>query len=110
MRKLKTSDVFSFARAAKKLGIKDKFRTIAQNAESGQDVWNSGFDLIWELFDAATEANGEKHIYDFLAGPFEMPAKAIADLELDQLMEMLKQLARENNLAGFFRHAAGLMR
>ena len=110
MRKLKTSDVFPFARVAKKLGVKDKFRAIAQNAESGKDVWDSGFDLIWELFDAATDTNGEKQIYEFLAGPFEMPAKAISDLDLDQLMEMLKQLAEENNLAGFFKHAAGLMR
>lgn len=110
MRKLKTTDVFSFCRALKKLGIKEKFKNMAQEADSAADVWDRGFNLIWELFDTATEAKSEQPIYEFLAGPFEMSAKEVRDLDLDQLLPMLQQLAAENNLVGFFKSAAGLMK
>lgn len=110
MRKLKTSDIPSLCRSVKKLGLKEQFKQIAQEANSGQDVWNRGFDLIWNLFDVATEKNGEAAIYEFLAGPFEMTPKEVRDLDLDVLIPNLQQLAAENNLTVFFKSAARLMR
>jgi len=110
MRKLKTTDIFSFCRTVKKLGIKDKIKSLSQEANSAQDVWDNGFNIIWELFDAATENNGEASLYDFLAGPLEMKPKEIRELDLDKLLPMLQQLAAENNLVGFFKSAAGLMK
>ena len=110
MRKLKTSDIASLCRSVKKLGLKEQFKTIAQEANSGQDVWNRGFDRIWGLFDVATEKNGEMAIYEFLAGPFEMKPTEVRDLDLDVLIPNLQQLAAENNLAVFFKSAARLMR
>lgn len=108
MRKLKTTDVFSFCRVIKQIGAKDKFREIAMKANSADDVFDSGFDLVWDLFDIATETNSEHHIYEFLAGPFEMKPAEIQDLDLDKLFPMLKQLAAENNLLYFFERAAAL--
>ena len=110
MRKLKTSDIPSLCRTVKKLGLKDKFRALAQEANNGQEVWDRGFNLIWELFDVATEANGEMAIYEFLAGPFEMTAKEVSDLDLDVLIPNLQQMAADNNLAVFFKSAARLMK
>lgn len=110
MRKLKTSDIPSLCRTVKKLGLKDRFRTLAQEANNGQEVWDRGFNLMWELFDAATEAHGELAIYEFLAGPFEMTAEEVCDLDLDVLIPNLQQLAAENNLSVFFKSAAKLMR
>ena len=110
MRKLKTSDVPVLCRCLKKLGVKEQFRAVAQQANSMVDVWDKGFDLIWSLFDVATEPEGEGAIYEFLAGPFEVTPEELADLDLDKLMEGLQQLARENNLANFFKFAAKSMR
>lgn len=110
MRKLKTSDVASFCRSVKKLGIKEKFKALAQEANNGQEVWDRGFNLIWELFDVATEVNGEMAIYEFLAGPFEMTAEEVRDLDLDVLIPSLQQMAAENNLSVFFKSAAKLMK
>ena len=110
MRKLKTSDIPVLCRCLKKLGAKEQFRTIAQEADSMKDAWDRGFDLIWGLFDAATEETGESTIYKFLAGPFEMTPKEVKDLDLGTLFSNLKQLAEESNLETFFKFAAKSMK
>lgn len=110
MRKLKTTDIPAFCRGIKQLGLKDEFKRIAMEANKVQDVWDFGFDIIWKLFDIATEREGEVVIYEFLAGPFEMTTQEVADLDLDVLIANCKQLAAENNLGAFFKSAAKLMR
>lgn len=110
MRKLKTSDIPALCRGLKKLGLKDKIKAVAQQANDMADVWEKGFDLIWELFDIATESGGEGVIYEFLSRPFEMTPEEVADLELDILIANCQTLARENNLGAFFKSAAQLMR
>lgn len=110
MRKLKTTDIPALSRCLKKLGVKEQFREIALKADSMADVWSNGFDLVWNLFDAATETAGERAIYDFLAGPFEMTPEQVADLDLDVLIDNLKKLVEENNLGTFFSIAARLMK
>lgn len=110
MRKLKTGDIPVLCRTLKKLEVKDKIRAIAQEADTVRDIWEKGFDLVWDLFDVATEASGEMAIYEFLAGPFEMEPEQIKDLDLDILVQNLQQLAEENNLLVFFKLAAKSMR
>lgn len=110
MRKLETADVFAAARLLKKLGLKEKFRVIAEEADTAKDVFSKGYDLVWDLFDTATEQNSEADIYAFLAGPLEMTPEEVKHLHLDKLLESLQQMAVENNLIGFFKSAARLMR
>lgn len=110
MRKLKTTDIPAFCRCLKKIGIKNEIQAIAKEADNAKDVWDKGFDLIWNIFDLATEAEGENALYEFLAGPFEMNPKAVADLDFEVLFDNLKQLADENNLTVFFKSAAKLMK
>lgn len=110
MRKLKTADIPVFCRCVKRLGLKDKIREIAQAANNIQDVWNFGFDFVWDLFDIATEKEGEEALYEFLAGPFEMTPAEVRDLDLDVLMENVQHLVKENNLKGFFKFAAASMK
>lgn len=110
MRKLKTTDIPSLCRSLKKLGLKEKFKTLAQEAGNVKEAWDRGFEIIWELFDTATEVNGETAIYEFLAGPFEMTPEEVADLDVDVLLSNCQQLAAENNLGTFFKSAAKLMK
>ncbi len=110
MRKLKTSDVPVLSRFLKKLGLKEQFRELALKSGESTDRWADGFDLVWNLFDKATETSGEFAIYEFLAGPFEMKPEEVADLELDVLIANLKKLVAENNLGTFFNIAARLMK
>lgn len=108
MRKLKTSDIPAFCRCLKAIGIKSEIESIAVKSDNLKDAWGKGFELIYNIFDHATEVNGEKELYKFLAGPFEMTAKEIEDLDISVFFEFIKQLASENNLTGFFRSAAAL--
>lgn len=110
MRKLKTTDLPAFCRSLKKLGLKEKVKILAQEANNLHEAWDRGFEIIWELFDVATEVGGESAIYEFLAGPFEMTAEQVADLDLDILIDNCKRLAAENNLGAFFKSAAKLMK
>ena len=110
MRKLETSDVFAAGRLLKKLGLKEKFKAIAEEADTAKDIFDKGYDLMWDLFDTATETHGEMEIYTFLAGPLEMTPEEVKHLHLDKLLESLQQMAVENNLVGFFKSAARLMR
>ena len=110
MRKLKTSDIPAFCRCLKRIGIKDRISDIAKNTDKAKDAWSKGFDLIWNIFDIATEEDGEQHLYTFLAGPFEMSPGEIADMEIDAFLASLKQLSEENDLKGFFNSVVGSMK
>ena len=110
MRTLRTTDAINFCRCIKRIGLKEQIRAITMNADSAKDIYEQGFDIIWTLIDAATEKEGEAAIYEFLAGPFEMTPEQVGQLELDALFANIKQLAEENNLAGFFKTAAGSMK
>ena len=110
MRKLKTVDIPALSRCLKKLGLKEQFRELALKAGDSADRWADGFDLVWNLFDKATETGGESAIYEFLSGPFEMSPEEVADLDLDILIENLKKLVEENSLGSFFNIAARLMK
>lgn len=108
MRKLETGDVFAAARLVKKIGIKEKFKAIAEEANNAGDVFDKGYELIWDLFDSATDQQCEAEIYAFLSGPLEMTPEEVSHLPLDELFKSLQQLAAENNLAAFFKFAARL--
>lgn len=110
MRKLKTTDIPAFCRCIKKIGLKDRIKQIAEESNKIEDIWEKGFDLVWGIFDLATEQAGEAHLYEFLSGPFEMSPDEVADLDLDVLFTNLKQLAEENNLLTFFKFAAKSMK
>lgn len=109
MRKLKTSDIPALCRCLKNMGLKDQVQNIAKEADSASDAWARGFDLIWGIFDLATEKKGEKHLYDFLSGPFEMTPEELSDLPLDEFVSGVKEMASENNLSAFFGFAAKSM-
>ena len=110
MRKLKTTDIPAFCRCLKKIGIKEEVQKIAKEANNAKDVWERGFDLIWSIFDIATEKKNEKYLYEFFAPIFEVEEKEFEDMQIDQLFEGFKQLAEENNLANFFKSAGALMK
>ena len=110
MRKLETSDVFAACRCLKAIGAKEKIKETAQKADRVTDVWGNGFDLLWDIFDAATEADGEDAIYRFLAGPLEMTSDEVRHMPVALLFDNVKALAEENDLLRFFKSAAGLMK
>lgn len=114
MRKLKTSDIPACCRLIKKLGIKESIREAASQADNIDDlfnsVWDKGFDIIWSIFDRATELESEAVIYEFFAGPFECTPEEFADMDIAILFEGIERLVKENDLKRFFELAQKSMR
>lgn len=110
MRKLKTCDVPSFCRCLKRLGVREQFRAAAAESDSAKELWDRGFDLVWGIFDAATEQSGENALYDFLSGPFEMSAADVSNLDLGDLLKGIQELVADENLTAFFKFAAASMK
>ena len=113
MRHLKTGDIPKFAGCITALGVKDEVASIARDIEEGKkkiDQFSAGFELIWALFERASENNTARKIYEFLAGPFEMTPEEVEDLDLQDFGALCKQLAEENNLGDFFKAAASAMK
>lgn len=110
MRKLKTKDLFSLSRCLRKIGIKDEIKKIAAEAKSVQDVSEYGFDLVYRLFELATEKESEDAIFEFLSDIFEMPAGQVSDMELDDFFGNFKQIADAGTWKSFFTRAVSLMK
>ena len=109
MRKLITRDIPAFCRTLKAIGIKEELREIAKTG-TAKDVWAAGYDLVYGIFDKATEKNAESYLYEFFAGPFEMTAEQVANMELSEFFKSMKELAEGNDLVGFFKSAAASMK
>ena len=50
----------------------------------------------------------ENALYEFLAGPFELNLEEVKNLEVEEVINKFKQLAKENNLIDFFKKAGQL--
>lgn len=103
MRRIQTTDIFGAARIIRASGVREDLRTLIQNvAESGLSVESVGIDGFLLILEAAAEKKTEHAIYEVLSGPFEVEPGQIAVMELDELLERLNQLYRENDLQRFF--------
>lgn len=110
MRKLKTTDVFEALRLIRKANIREELIPIVkQAAGSGLAVEEVGIDGLLGVIEVLAEKKAERAMYDFLAGPFEISADQVADLSLDELVEKLSELAKENDLKNFISALQGLI-
>lgn len=105
MRKLNTGDLFAFSRMVRKIGLKDKIKEVTMQADSVKDIAANGFDMIYTLFEVATEKQAEKEIYKFLSSPFECTEKEVEEMPIAQLFEQIKEVADIDTLKLFFKQA-----
>lgn len=102
MRQLKTADVFAACRTVKRLGLREPIMKLCEECDTVTEAFVKGFDLLWDVFDRATESKGENEIYKFLSGPLELTVDEIQNMQPVPFMEMLIQLKEENDLKTFF--------
>lgn len=107
MRKIQTSDVFHAVRIIEKSGLKDELVPVIKDiAAKGTDALDSGIlGILTALFSVAKM---EQPIYEWLAPITGMEPEEISALDLDDLGQMLKDLASQNNLRAFFKAVSGL--
>lgn len=110
MRNLLTADLFKAVRAIKASGLKEEVRPLLKKAADGEaDVQNVGVEAIMTVIGSLAESGTEKALYDFLAGPFEMDPKEIAQMDIVDLCKGIEWLWTEGNLRPFFGQLSGLI-
>ncbi len=109
MRKLQPSDLFTALRLIKKANLKEEIKPILKLASSGElKVEDVGIEGILSVIEIISEKKSEQAFFDILSGPFEMDAKQVAALDLNEFADKIEQLVRENDLNRFFILLAGL--
>lgn len=100
MRKLQTSDLFSFARVVKKSGVREDLVKYLQRISRDDDKENVGLNTILMVIEALGDA--EDCIYDALSPVFEIEAKEIKTMPPAEFFSLIRQLSEENDLPNFF--------
>lgn len=112
MRKLNTQDVFKAFRLVTKSNLKAEItKLIEEIADKGyESIEKLGITGLLTALETLTDEKCEKMLYELLAGPYEMSAKDVANLDLDKQIEMLTTLYEENNLRNFFTLLSNLLK
>ena len=106
MRNLITKDVFSAMRLIKALDLKEEIKAISTKQESQESL---GFELLFTIFEKASEINAEKKLYEFLSGPLEMKASEIEKMDLLEMVELVTKSIDIENWKSFFTSVSTLI-
>lgn len=109
MRKLRTGDLFSFARVIKASGIREDLINYLQKITKDADVERVGINTIMILIEALADKKAERAVYEGLAPVFEMEVDEVENMPPSELISMLKQMAEENDLPSFFGSVFGTL-
>lgn len=104
MRKLKTADVFAFARVIRASGVREDLTAFIHRLaiEGNPDREKVGIDTILMIVEALVDRKSEAAIYEALAPIMELTPKEVEDMPPSDLFSALKQIATENDLESFF--------
>ena len=110
MRKINTGDVFKLARLLKK---SDVVTVVREAYEAGRqenpDSGKIGMDAITGIICCCTDEAVEVEIYDLISSICEKTLEDVRDQSLETTLEDIQRIAKENNIANFFRSASGLV-
>lgn len=102
MRKLQAKDLFEFSRLVKQIGIKEELKSVCMNSNTMQDVYESGFEILYGIFDKATEQQAEKKLFEFFSKVFEMPMEEVEEMDPVEFINAILQVANVEKWKSFF--------
>lgn len=108
MRNLNLGDAFQLARIIKKLKIKNELKDITSNTTEESNKMEIGIDLMYAIFDKATEKQTEQEIYKFLSRPFEVKPEEVEKMGLFEVVENFSKVANLEEWKAFLKQAAKL--
>ena len=97
MRNLKTKDLFTFSKMLNRMGLKEDFKDLLGDKEAT----NVGLTIIMSLIEKLPEA--EKEFYEFVSPIAEKTSEEMEELNLNELMETLKAIMKDESVASFFK-------
>lgn len=105
MRKLKVRDIKPAIRLKKIMNCGEKLTEIL---ESEPDIEKAGSKIIGMLLDLYEENSmAEDALAMFLAGPFERTPEEVLDMDLDELMDGIKEIGGFKAVSVFFDNVPG---
>ena len=104
MREIITKDVFKLARLIKTSGAKDELTEIF-GASKSMDASEIGLKAVMTLISACGEEATEKQIYELLSGIAEKKPEEIENMSINDLKDLIRKIADQNNLSDFFEEA-----
>lgn len=126
MRKINTGDVFKLARIIKTTEVKEdiiniytdskkmkeetaEVATPEQMKEQAEAVQEKiGVKIFFTIFEKCTDVKTEKLIYELIGGIAEKKPAEIENMPLDEMLELLSKIVKENNIRNFFNTALNL--
>lgn len=109
MRKLQTHDIFAFGRAVKEIGIKEELKTICLKANNMKDVYESGFELLFGMFEKCTSDKAEDALMKFFADILEEDVQAVKEGDPIEFLDKLFEVAELAKWKAFFTRVASLI-
>ena len=116
MRKINTGDVFKMARLLKDANVMDAVKDAykaAKKEDGAKDAHREDADKgsIWvdaamKVLASCTSRQAEEQFYDLMAGICENEPEDIRNRPLDGLVEDIRRICEENNVANFLRSAS----
>lgn len=111
MRNLQTSDIFEACRVVKQLDLKDELLKAVRIAQEDgkKDRTAVGFDIIYTIFEKATEVKGEKALYTFISKLFECKPSEVEVMDPVEMLDKLVEVASIEKWKAFFSRVAALI-
>lgn len=114
MRKINTSDVFKCARIIKNANMKDELAEIYNKFSivEGDDanIEKAGIQIVLCVIGGCSDERQEKAIYELIGGIIGKDAQLISDQTIEDTIDDIKKIAKENNLVNFFKSAYNFSR
>lgn len=111
MRKLQTPDIFSFCRLVTEMNVKEDIKKIVTKAANGKSTNQElGFDILFLIFERATQKNTEEKLYEFAAGIFEEDVEIVRTMDPVEFIDKLMEAADPEKWKAFFTRVVALMR
>lgn len=111
MRKLNTRDAVMGVRLIKKRQLKETLEAVINEAvEKNKSQRMTGIDVIFSLIESLIGTDGERDLYEWLAGPLECTADEVEKMELVTLIDSLTQAASMEEWRDFFGRLSSSLR
>lgn len=111
MRKLSLKDTIDFVKIMNKADLKNELKSIYGDGKKGMSQEALGYEWIVTLLFSVASEGVDNDLYALIGSVAEMPASKIATMSIEALWQnVIKEIAKENNLLNFFNTAVKLMK
>ena len=86
-------------------GYQRRVKKIGMEANNTSDVYEKGFEILFILFEKASEKKSEKALYEFIGTLLECSFEEVRDMDPFTLMTKLKEIADWEQWRSFFKLA-----